>query len=83
MSVEQLVDSMHKGVVTFTFIKVDGSVREAVGTLMPDAIESFLGTKPTPVSRVPNPDVVVYFDVGAQAFRSFRKSNFLEILEDD
>lgn len=82
MTVEQLQELMRVSVVSFSYRKVDGSVREAVGTLMPDAIESFIGPSTGGKSREPNPDVVCYFDIGAQAFRSFKKANFLEVLDD-
>ena len=79
---DKLITEMKTQVVEFAFKKADGTTRHAFGTLMPDAIESFLGPT-TGATKAPNPDVVVYFDVDAQAFRSFRKDRFLGILEDD
>ena len=79
---DTLLIEMHVRVVEFAFKKADGTTRHAFGTLMPDAIESFIGPA-TGTTKAPNPDVVVYFDVDAQAFRSFRKDRFLGILEDD
>ena len=79
---DMLVTEMKERVVSFAFQKADGTTRHASGTLMPDAIESFVG--PSAASgKTPNPDVVVYFDVDAQAFRSFRKDRFLGILDNE
>ena len=73
---------LHVRVVEFAFKKADGTTRHAFGTLMPDAIESFIGPA-TGTTRTPNPDVVVYFDVDAQAFRSFRKDRFIGIIDEE
>ena len=81
--IEELVALMKTRVVEFAFSKVDGSTRLASGTLMPDAIESFVGPSTGSSSKTPNPDVVVYFDVDSQAFRSFRKDRFLGILDSE
>ena len=75
--IEQLIKQMQERVVDFSFEKVDGSIRQASGTLMPDAIESFIGPSKGTSNKAQNPDVLVYFDVDAQAFRSFRKDKFL------
>lgn len=80
---DMLVAEMKERVVSFAFQKADGTTRHASGTLMPDAIESFVGPATGTSNKTPNPDVVVYFDVEAQAFRSFRKDRFLGILEDE
>ena len=79
---DTLLIEMHVRVVEFAFKKADGTTRHALGTLMPDAIESFLGPA-TGTTRIPNPDVVVYFDVDAQAFRSFRKDRFIGIIDEE
>ena len=81
--IEELVAQMKERVVAFAFSKVDGTTRHAFGTLMPDAIESFVGPSTGSSSKTPNPEVVVYFDVDSQAFRSFRKDRFLGILDDE
>ena len=81
--IEGLVAQMKERVVEFAFAKVDGTTRHAYGTLMSDAIESFVGPASGTSNKAPNPDVVVYFDVDVQAFRSFRKDRFLGILDDE
>ena len=80
---DMLVAEMKERVVSFAFRKADGTIRHASGTLMPDAIESFIGPSSGGTTKEPNPDVVVYFDVDAQAFRSFRKDRFLGIMDEE
>ena len=79
---DKLITEMKTQVVEFAFKKADGTTRHAFGTLMPDAIESFIGPA-TGATKAPNPDVVVYFDVDAQAFRSFRKDRFIGIIDEE
>lgn len=71
----RLWGKMKKGVVCFRFMKTDGSVREASGTLnnglMP-AIKS-LG------KRTANDAVQAYYDTACGEFRSYRKANLLSI----
>lgn len=72
----KLQDSLQKGKVRFQFRKVDGSVRDAYGTLHKSML-------PPPVeggsSRPPQPTLQVYWDIEASAFRSFKKENLLSV----
>lgn len=67
---------LHDGIVDFEFIKKDGSVRTAKGTLVAEHL-------PAPKadsdgrSRKPSDNVLVYFDMEKQAFRSFVKESFV------
>ena len=56
---------------TFYFQKVDGSTREAWGTLRPDLIP------PTQHNRKSNDTVQIYFDTESHEFRCFKKFNLL------
>ena len=60
-------------IVKFYFQKVDGSIREAYGTLRADRIPPVEGT------RKPNPTVQVYFDTEKNEWRCFKKANLLRI----
>lgn len=71
--IAECVKEMCSRVVEFYFLKKDGTVRQAFGTLQPDILIQHVTS---PSNREPNPDVVTYFDTMAQAFRSFRKVNF-------
>ncbi len=58
-------------VVKFSFMKADGSLREAKGTLV-GVEDKIQGTKQS------SPKVQVYFDLDANGFRSFRKERLVE-----
>lgn len=62
-----------KKVTKFYFQKVDGSIREAYGTLRHDCVP------PTGDGRKPNATIQVYFDTEKQEWRCFKKANLLSI----
>lgn len=61
-------------VVRFSYLKTTGEVREAQGTLLDSIVPPTKGT-----DRKKNEDVQCYFDVEAEGWRSFRKSNLIGI----
>lgn len=65
----KLVNAMYKGIVKFYFTKVDGSKREAYGTLSSEVIPPVGG------ERKNNDTCQVYFDTEKQAWRCFKKAN--------
>lgn len=66
--------ALKKGIVKFYFTKVDGSLREAYGTLK----ESLLpGTKGT--GRKPSDTVQVYYDTEKQEYRCYKKANLVKM----
>ena len=65
--------AMQKRVVKFYFQKVDGSLREAYGTLMSDRIPATKGKKKT------NDTCQVYFDTEKDEWRCFKKANLVRI----
>jgi len=71
--IAECVKEMCERVVEFYYLKKDGSVRQAFGTLQPDVLVDHVTHESC---REPNPDLIVYFDTEAQAFRSFKKVNF-------
>ncbi len=66
--------AMKQRIVKFYFKKVDGSVREAYGTLKENLIPATSGE-----SRKKNDTVQVYFDTERQEYRCFKKANLLNI----
>ena len=70
----KLKAAMKKRIVKFSFTKVDGSVREAYGTLKENLIPATSGE-----SRKKNDTVQVYFDTERQEYRCFKKANLLNI----
>ena len=75
---EQIKEDLHKGVVTFTFKKKDGSIRTAVGTLQTNILTDKLGDWSP--SRPSSPKVQVFFDMEKNEFRSFSLGSEIEII---
>ena len=71
--IAECVKAMKSRIVEFYFVKKDGTVRQAFGTLQDDIILPLI--KDTS-NREPNPELVTYYDTVKQQFRSFRKENF-------
>jgi len=69
----KLVQKMKKGIVRFYFQKVDGSIREAWGTLNEKLIPTTTGTN----NKAKNETVQTYFDTEKQEFRCFKKLNLV------
>lgn len=65
---------MSKRIVKFYFQKVDGSVREAYGTLKSELLPETGNTK-----REKNDTVQTYFDTERQEWRCFKKANLISI----
>lgn len=65
---------MKSGIVKFYFQKVDGSVREAYGTLKESLLPPVMGA-----GRRANDTVQTYFDTERQEYRCFKKANLLSI----
>lgn len=70
----KLVAAMRTRIVKFYFQKVDGTIREAYGTLRPDAIPVTTGD-----DRRRNDTVQTYFDTEVQEYRCFKKLNLVAI----
>lgn len=69
----KLKAEMKKRIVKFYFQKIDGSLREAYGTMNPDIIPAPTGT------RKPADTVQTYFDTEKQEYRCFKKANLIRI----
>jgi len=70
----KLCKKMSEGVVRFVFKKIDGSFREAHGSLAQNVLPATNGSRRT------NDTCQTYFDVDRNEWRCFRKSNLLFIL---
>lgn len=71
--IAECVKQMKLRIVEFYFVKKDGTIRQAFGTLQDEVILPKIADTS---NRNERPDVVTYFDTVAQQFRSFRKENF-------
>ena len=70
----KLRKGMAKGVVKFAFSKVDGTIRQAWGTLEESRIPATAGS-----DRRRNDTVQVYYDLEKNGWRCFKKTNLLYI----
>lgn len=70
----KLKATMKQRIVKFYFQKVDGSIREAYGTLKENLIPATSGD-----NRKRNDTVQVYFDTERQEYRCFKKANLISI----
>ena len=73
-----LLSLLNKGIVRFTYRKVDGTIREAVGTrnldIARDALAIYI---PNPTSGRNNP--TAYYDLEKEDWRSFKAENVVSI----
>lgn len=65
---------MARGIVRFYFRKVDGSLREAWGTLSSAIVPPTLGC-----DRKPNPTVQTYYDTEKSEWRCFKIANLVNV----
>lgn len=71
----KLLAAMYLKIVKFYFQKVDGSLREAYGTLNSKYIPERTGES----NRRKNDTVQTYFDTERQEFRCFKKANLVKM----
>lgn len=71
----KLKAQMKNKIVKFYFKKVDGSVREAYGTLNEKLMPATTGTD----KRAKNDTVQTYYDTERGEFRCYKKANLLSI----
>ena len=71
----KLKAQMKSKIVKFYFQKVEGSVREAYGTLNEKLMPTITGTD----KRAKNDTVQTYYDTERQEFRCYKKANLLKI----
>lgn len=71
----KLVKQMSSKIVKFYFRKVDGSIREAYGTLKADLLPETKGTE-----RKKSDTLQVYFDTERSEYRSFKKANLIKFI---
>ena len=72
------------GVYRFSYFKIDGSIREAVGTLNPDLIPEEHHPKSLSAARSDSSEIYssfCYFDLDQQGWRSFRIDLFIGFVE--
>lgn len=70
----KLTSEMKTGVVNFSFRRLDGTIRQACGTLQDTLLPQCKGT-----GRKADDTLQTYFDTERQAYRSFKKANLLRV----
>lgn len=70
----KVTKAMRTGIVQFFFMKVDGTLRQAFGTLDPHRLPETQGS-----GRRPADTVQVYYDAEKQEYRSFKKCNLYKM----
>lgn len=71
----KLKSEMKKRIVKFYFKKVDGSVREAYGTLNEKLMPAIAGAD----KRAKNDTIQTYYDTERGEFRCYKKANLMSI----
>lgn len=77
MIIEQLKEKMKNGIANFLYMKKDGSLREAFGTLNRALIDNYINNSGESREKY---QCTAYFDIQACGFRSFRWENIVSIL---
>ncbi|MCQ2232479.1 MAG: SH3 beta-barrel fold-containing protein [Paludibacteraceae bacterium] len=75
-AIAKLRTEMHTRIVKFYFEKVDGTIREAFGTLKSDLLPPH---NPDAKPHKQNDSVVTYYDTEKESFRCFKIANFIRI----
>lgn len=70
----KLKAKMAQGIVKFYYTKVDGTIREAYGTLNPSLMPETKGTE-----RKPSPTTQTYYDTEKCEYRCFKVANLASI----
>ncbi len=81
---ESFRTKLSSGIYRFSYFKIDGSIREAVGTLDLSRIPAEHQPKPlsgAPDVRPESYETFVYYDLSVPGWRSFRLDNFIGFVE--
>ena len=68
-------NEMSNRVIAFEYLKKDGTIRHALGTLQTKYIPEIKGVK-----RATNPEVQVYYDAQKNEWRCFKKANLVRVI---
>lgn len=77
--VTEFKNKLHEGVVAFSYQKKDGSTREAHGTLKNEILKEN-NAEPKGTGKEVSDDIIRYFDVDKNAWRSFSVYSFIEYI---
>lgn len=77
MMIEDLKRQMHNGIAHFVYLKKDGSIREAWGTINKSLAKKYINGKGGSRECYA---ITAYFDVEKGGWRSFRWENIMAVL---
>ena len=77
--INRLIEALHQRECRFLYLKLDGTVREARGTLAPHLIPTDRRPKGL---RTPSPTVLTYFDKERTQWRCLRRERLIGLLPD-
>lgn len=83
MTISEFKTALNNGVVKFSFTKKDGTIREANGTTKLSyigAIDQNALPKGTGKQTKRPMDMVCYYDLDKQSWRSFHENQFNEVI---
>ena len=78
---ERFRDQLRRNAYRFSYFKIDGSIREARGTLNPALIPAAHMPKASNDQRSTPIDTFAYYDLDAAGWRSFRLDLFIGFVE--
>lgn len=78
---KEFKEALKEGKVTFTYKKVNGEVREALGTLNGKFSNTLESYKTKNENQKTTPGVIKYFDLNSDGWRSFKEENFIEMIK--
>ena len=73
---QEFSEMLRNGIVDFEYIKKDGTVRQAKGTLVAEHLPAPKADSDCS-TRKKNENMMVYFDMEKKSFRSFVKESFV------
>ena len=76
VNINEFKKALHKGKVKFSYIKKDGSIRDAVGTLNIDVMGE--DNKPKGTGYEITDSNIRYYDLNSEGWRSFITDNLIE-----
>lgn len=72
----KLKEDMNKRIVKFYYQKIDGSLREAYGTLQTKILPPTQGS-----GKKRNDNIFIYFDTEKSEYRSFKRANLIKLAQ--
>ena len=76
---ERLKQMLREGIIEFEYTKKDGTTRIAVGTTKLDLFKDSANYKQPVGNREVNSDIITYWDMDKDGWRSFNGNNLVHI----